>query len=78
MLSSDNSSVAVYTLFYLAITLCFVFKTKEFISAGLTVEHFFEKLLGNEFDNFVFYNIRRTSLTLIVHSFLPFGKLRYY
>lgn len=66
-------SYSLFTLFYFLVSLCFVFRTSEFISAGLTIEYIFEKYLGSEHENFILYNIKKTSLTLFTHSLLPVG-----
>lgn len=66
-------SYSLFTLFYFLISLCFVFRTNEFISAGLTIEYLFDKYLGSEHENFILYNIKKTSLTLFIHSLLPIG-----
>lgn len=66
-------SYSLFTLFYFLVSLCFVFRTNEFISAGLTIEYLFDKFLGSEHENFILYHIKRTSLTLITHSLLPVG-----
>lgn len=66
-------SYSLFTLFYILVSVCFMFRTNEFISAGLTIEYIFDKYLGSEHDNFILYHIRKTSLTVFIHSLLPSG-----
>ncbi|XP_050437108.1 E3 ubiquitin-protein ligase TM129 [Adelges cooleyi] len=68
----DSTSMLIYTLFYIIVSACFVFRTTEFVSNGLTVENLFETYIGKEFDAFVTHHIKRTALTVIVHSCIPF------
>ena len=44
-----------------------------FISVGLTVNSIFGTWLGSEDLQFIQYQLRRTSATIVVHSFLPLG-----
>ncbi|XP_039975910.1 E3 ubiquitin-protein ligase TM129 isoform X2 [Xiphias gladius] len=62
-----------FTLAYIVFCLCFVFTPNEFRSAGLTVQNLFSSWLGREDMGFVQYHIRRTSVTVLVHSALPLG-----
>ncbi|XP_072291720.1 E3 ubiquitin-protein ligase TM129 isoform X3 [Eucyclogobius newberryi] len=62
-----------FTLAYWVFCLCFVFTPNEFRSAGLTVQNLFSSWLGSEDMGFVQYHIRRSSVTLLVHSALPLG-----
>lgn len=62
-----------FTLAYIVFCLCFVFTPNEFRSAGLTVQNLFSSWLGSEDVGFVQYHIRRSSVTLLVHSGLPLG-----
>lgn len=45
----------------------------EFVTAGLTIKDIFSGILGNEHRSFVQFHVRRSVLTLFVHSVLPFG-----
>lgn len=63
-----------FTLAYIAFSFCFVFTPNEFRSAGLTVQNLFSGWLGSEDLGFIQYHIRRTSVTVLVHSALPIGK----
>lgn len=69
-----NEIAVIVTLFYIVFSFCFVLKTTEFVSAGVTIENFFSFLIGSEVDNFVFYHIKRSSYTLLIHSSLLLGK----
>ncbi|KAG9338561.1 hypothetical protein JZ751_025619 [Albula glossodonta] len=62
-----------FTLAYIVFVFCFVFTPNEFRSAGVTVQNLFSGWLGSEDLGFIQYHIRRTSITLIVHSILPLG-----
>ncbi|XP_034232794.1 transmembrane protein 129 [Thrips palmi] len=62
-----------FTIFYVVLTLCVIFPTPEFKSAGLTVETIFSKWLGNEHELFIQYQIRRTTMNMFLHSMVPFG-----
>lgn len=66
-----------FTLAYVVLSLCFVFTPNEFRSAGLTVQNLFSSWLGSEDVGFIQYHVRRTSITLLVHSALPLGKLQH-
>ncbi|XP_054280607.1 E3 ubiquitin-protein ligase TM129-like isoform X1 [Macrosteles quadrilineatus] len=63
----------LFTLFYIICSYCFVFKTNEFLTAGLTVESLFGRIIGSETENFVFYHIKRSTYTMFIHSFIPIG-----
>ena len=63
-----------FTLAYIVFCLCFVFTPNEFRSAGLTIQNLFSSWLGSEDVAFVQFHIRRTSVTVLVHSALPLGK----
>ncbi|XP_049808777.1 E3 ubiquitin-protein ligase TM129 isoform X1 [Schistocerca nitens] len=65
----------LFTLFYIAVSICFIYPTSAFVYAGLTVEELFSCWLGSEFENFVLYHIRRSSITILSHSLLPLGYL---
>ncbi|XP_066999272.1 E3 ubiquitin-protein ligase TM129 [Anabrus simplex] len=63
----------LYGVFYFVISICFIFPSSEFVSAGFTVECIFSSFLGSEHENFMLYHIRRTVTTLLCHAFLPLG-----
>lgn len=69
----ESTSLVIYTLFYNIASVCFVFRTVEFVSNGLTVESLFRTVIVKEYDNFVLHHIQRTSSTIIVYSSLPLG-----
>ncbi|XP_042349106.1 E3 ubiquitin-protein ligase TM129 isoform X1 [Plectropomus leopardus] len=68
-----ESPELTFTLAYLVFSLCFVFTPNEFRSAGLTVQNLFSSWLGSEDVGFIQYHVRRTSITVLVHSALPLG-----
>lgn len=57
----------VFTLFAFGI----VYPPTEFESIGLTINNVFSSLLGNIDREFVQYHLKRTCLTLFVHTLLP-------
>ncbi|XP_020286754.1 E3 ubiquitin-protein ligase TM129 [Pseudomyrmex gracilis] len=67
------STLIFYTLFYLLMAGSIVYPPTEFVSAGLTVNDIFSKWLGSESEFFIQYHIRRSVVTLFVHSMLPLG-----
>ncbi|KAM9849794.1 E3 ubiquitin-protein ligase TM129 [Aulostomus maculatus] len=68
-----ESPEVTFTLAYTVFALCFVFTPNEFRSAGLTVQNLFSSWLGSEDVGFIQYHVRRSSITLLVHSALPLG-----
>lgn len=71
MLTSENISGLVYCF----LCLVFVIPPQEVAAAGLTIQNLFGGLLGDERVDFIKYHIRRASVTLVVHAFLPLGLL---
>jgi len=69
----EYTSLLVYTLFYMIVSACFILRTNEFVSNGLTVESLFDTVIDKEYNNFILHHIKRTSYSIIVHSSLPFG-----
>lgn len=67
------SSEIAYTLLYTLLTICIIYPPIEFVSAGLTIPIIFSKILGSEEEQFVRYHIKRSALTLLIYSLLPFG-----
>ncbi|KAI1732062.1 putative transmembrane protein precursor domain-containing protein [Ditylenchus destructor] len=53
------------------LALCVVFPPQEFNSAGFTIPKIFQSFLGDDRFNFVEYQLRRTCLTIFIHSMLP-------
>ncbi|XP_059919397.1 E3 ubiquitin-protein ligase TM129 [Gadus macrocephalus] len=68
-----ESPDVTFTLAYIVFTFCFVFTPNEFRSAGLTVQNLFSSWLGSEDIGFIQYHVKRSSLTLLVHSSIPLG-----
>uniref|UniRef100_A0A3P8TN06 Transmembrane protein 129, E3 ubiquitin protein ligase n=1 Tax=Amphiprion percula TaxID=161767 RepID=A0A3P8TN06_AMPPE len=64
-----------FTLAYIVFSLCFVFTPNEFRSAGLTIQNLFSSWLGSEDVGFIQYHVKRSSVTVLVHSALPLGTL---
>lgn len=63
----------IYTLSYIIISVCFVLKTTEFVSNGLTIENLFRTVIPKEYDDFIMHHILRTSFSVVVYSSLPLG-----
>ncbi|XP_074064809.1 E3 ubiquitin-protein ligase TM129-like [Macrotis lagotis] len=68
-----DSPEVTFTLAYIVFSVCFVFMPNEFHSAGLTVQNLLSGWLGIEDVAFVQYHLRRTTVTMLVHSLLPLG-----
>jgi hypothetical protein len=67
------SALIFYTLFYLLMSGCIIYPPTEFVVAGLTIKDIFAYWLGSENEFFIQYHIRRTAITLFIHSMLPLG-----
>lgn len=65
--------VILFTIAYVLFSLCFIAPPREFVSAGLTVQNILSSYLGSEDINFVAYHLKRTTVTILLHSFLPLG-----
>ncbi|EFN85991.1 Transmembrane protein 129 [Harpegnathos saltator] len=65
------SDLFFYSLFYILISGCIVYPPIEFVAAGLTIKDVFRDVLGCENEFFIQYHIRRSVLTLFIHSMLP-------
>lgn len=68
-----ESPELTFSLTYFVVSLCFVLTPNEFRSAGLTVQNLFSPWLGSEDQGFIQYHVRRSSITVLVHSALPLG-----
>ncbi|ESN98640.1 hypothetical protein HELRODRAFT_106891 [Helobdella robusta] len=68
-----SSEEVIFVIIYFLFVFCLVAPTTEIISAGLTIQNMFAECLGSEQMDFIGYHMRRTTLTLIIHSFLPLG-----
>lgn len=62
----------VYHLVFILFSYCVIYPPTEFVSTGLTINHLFAHFFGSEDIEFVQYHLRRTCLTLVAHSLLPF------
>ena len=69
-----EESELIFSLVYIVFAICFVLTPKEFTTAGLTVQGLFESYLGSEDFDFIRYHIKRTTITVLVHSFIPIGE----
>lgn len=67
-----NDSEVIYNLLFALISYCVIYPPLEFVEIGLTINKVLKNLLGNEEIEFIQYHQRRSSLTLIVHCFIPF------
>lgn len=63
----------IITIVYFLFTACIIYPPTEFVTAGFTIPQIFDGILGSENVNFVSYHMRRTSITMVAHSFLPMG-----
>ncbi len=72
----------IYSIGYVFISVLIVLPPTEFAAAGLTVPCILSPLIGAEDDlpqhfrgraGFVWFHIRRSAATLLVHSLLPLG-----
>jgi hypothetical protein len=70
----DAPATIVFTLFYGLFCTGFVYQSKEFSGAGISPENFlsYRGWMGSEEIRFVYYHLKRTAGTMIIHSFLPF------
>lgn len=68
----------VYHLIFILFSYCVIYPPTEFESTGLTLNQLFSRFLGSEDIEFIQYHIRRTFLTLIAHSLLPFFYVLFY
>ncbi|KAK9295819.1 hypothetical protein QLX08_009950 [Tetragonisca angustula] len=67
------SAFFFYTLFYILMSGCIIYPPTEFVLAGFTIKDIFSNCLGSENEFFVQYHIKRSIITLFVHSILPCG-----
>ena len=63
-----------FSFVYFFIVLCFIVPPRELTAAGLTVQNLFSTCLGSEDVDFVGYHLKRTTITLGIHSCFPFCK----
>lgn len=70
-----SSTFLFYTISYSLITSCIIYPPTEFVAAGLTIKQVFDGFLGSESEHFIQYHIKRSIVTLLVHSLLPFGEI---
>ncbi|XP_028391231.1 E3 ubiquitin-protein ligase TM129-like [Dendronephthya gigantea] len=63
----------LFSLGYFIVAVCLVVPPKEIASLGLTVQNLFSPYLGVEDLHFIPFHLKRTSVTILVHSLLPLG-----
>lgn len=63
----------IISLCYALFAISVIFPPTEFVTAGFTITHFFENLLGSENRNFILFHMKRITLTVFIHSLLPLG-----
>lgn len=66
-----QESEFVFTLVYTIFAFGIIYPPIEFESVGLTINNVFSSILGSVNHEFVQYHLRRTCLTLFVHTMLP-------
>ncbi|KAK3095449.1 hypothetical protein FSP39_014806 [Pinctada imbricata] len=72
-MANENTLTLIYTIGYLFFALCLIAPPTEFVSAGLTIQNVMSNYLGSEEFNFIYYHIKRSTITLLVHSLFPLG-----
>ena len=72
-----SSEEIYFSFIYFFIVLCFIVPPRELISAGLTVQNLFSSYLGSEDVDFIGYHLKRTTITLGIHSCFPIGSYVY-
>lgn len=73
LMGNEDTLNAIFTIGYLFFVFCFVAPPTEFVSAGLTIQNVLSNYLGSEQLHFIEYHMKRTAVTLLVHSILPLG-----
>ena len=68
-----TSEEFLFILFYILFSFCIITPPTELVQAGVTVQNVFSDYIGSEQMDFVGYHMRRSSITLIIHSLLPLG-----
>lgn len=61
----------IFHLIFALLSFCIIYPPVEFVALGLTVNDVFSSYLGSQTIEFIQYHIRRTCLTLFVHTILP-------
>ncbi|XP_034949818.1 E3 ubiquitin-protein ligase TM129 [Chelonus insularis] len=67
------SNFIIFTISYALLVAGIVYPPQEFVSAGITITEIFASWLGSEPNAFIQYHIKRSILTLLIHSLLPLG-----
>ncbi|XP_019881818.2 E3 ubiquitin-protein ligase TM129 [Aethina tumida] len=63
----------LFTVVYFMLCVSLIYPPAEFVMIGLTIENAFGRFLGNPFDNFILYHVRRSMASLMAFSLFPFG-----
>lgn len=71
------SEAVWFSVVYAMICVYILTPPTEFITAGLTLTHLFGRFIDKEDVKFVEHHIQRTLLTVIIHTFLPLGKITF-
>ncbi|KAL8624098.1 hypothetical protein ACOMHN_036101 [Nucella lapillus] len=74
-MDSDVNMYLFYSILYGFFCLCLVAPPTEFVSAGITIQHIFSSYLGSEDMTFIQYHVKRSTVTMLVHSLFPLGYL---
>lgn len=63
----------IYSIVYVLLCAAIIYPPAEFVSAGFTIPVLFSKFLGSENDSFIHFHLKRSLITLMTYSLLPFG-----
>ena len=74
MVSEPGYYEVYFSFIYFFIVMCFIVPPRELTAAGLTVQNLFSTYLGSEDVDFVGYHMKRTTITLAIHSCFPLCK----
>lgn len=66
-----QESEFVFSLVYTLLAIGIIYPPTEFVAIGFTINNVFGSFLGSIDIEFVQYHLRRTCLTLFIHSILP-------
>lgn len=71
--NEEATLFVIYTFGYIFFCLLMIAPPTEFVAAGLTVQNVLSSFLGSEEMGFIYYHLRRTAATVLVHSCFPLG-----
>lgn len=63
----------LFSLFYVFFSVCLMAPPTEFVAAGVTIQNLLSDYLGSEDMHFIYYHIKRTTVTAVIHSVFPLG-----